>query len=142
MNNVTTKDELVSKILGDAIKKNDAIVYNCLNGYVIHDDVRFLLGCIEAQASELERKEEENREQLNRIVELSHCIKQITGDLTPAEFVAELIENQSEFKRTMEEREKLIEGLREIDTHIKATSDPIPHIVQTLKELLPEYSDV
>lgn len=38
-----------------------------------------------------------------------------------------------------EENERLTEALREIDTHIRATSDPIPHIVATLKRVLPEY---
>jgi len=33
------------------------------------------------------------------------------------------------------------EALREIDTHIRATSHPIPHIVATLKRVLPEYSE-
>lgn len=32
-------------------------------------------------------------------------------------------------------------ALREIDTHIRATSDPIPHIVATLKRVLPEYAE-
>jgi vacuolar-type H+-ATPase subunit D/Vma8 len=30
-------------------------------------------------------------------------------------------------------------ALREIDTHIRSTSEPIPYIIQTLKETLPEY---
>ncbi|MEK5414336.1 hypothetical protein [Paenibacillus sp. FSL L8-0708] len=33
------------------------------------------------------------------------------------------------------------EALREIDTHIRATSVPIPHIVATLKRVLPEYAE-
>lgn len=40
-----------------------------------------------------------------------------------------------------EENERLTEALREIDTHIRATSDPIPHIVATLKRVLPEYAE-
>lgn len=35
----------------------------------------------------------------------------------------------------------LYDILREIDTHIRATSDPIPHIVATLKRVLPEYAE-
>lgn len=35
--------------------------------------------------------------------------------------------------------EKLLEALREIDTHIRATADPVPYIVATLKQALPEY---
>jgi hypothetical protein len=31
------------------------------------------------------------------------------------------------------------EALREIDSHIRSTSDPIPHIIETLKNTLPEY---
>jgi hypothetical protein len=30
-------------------------------------------------------------------------------------------------------------ALREIDTHIRSTSEPISYIIQTLKETLPEY---
>lgn len=32
-----------------------------------------------------------------------------------------------------------LEALREIDTHIRATSDPVPYIIETLKRTLPEY---
>lgn len=35
--------------------------------------------------------------------------------------------------------DKLIEALREIDTHVRSTSDPVPHIIETLKSVLPEY---
>lgn len=35
----------------------------------------------------------------------------------------------------------LMSALREIDTHVRATSDPIPHIVETLKRTLPEYAE-
>jgi DNA repair exonuclease SbcCD ATPase subunit len=30
-------------------------------------------------------------------------------------------------------------ALREIDTHIRSTPDPIPYIIETLKRSLPEY---
>jgi hypothetical protein len=30
-------------------------------------------------------------------------------------------------------------ALREIDTHIRSTKEPVPYIVETLKENLPEY---
>jgi vacuolar-type H+-ATPase subunit I/STV1 len=36
---------------------------------------------------------------------------------------------------------ELEEALREIDTHIRSTSEPIPYIVETLKKTLPEYED-
>jgi len=52
------------------------------------------------------------------------------------EIVREL---EDENRKLREERAKLIEGLMEIDTHIRATSEPIPHIVKTLKRLL--YSE-
>lgn len=39
------------------------------------------------------------------------------------------------------ENDGLYAALREIDTHIRATSDPIPHIVTTLKRVLPEYAE-
>lgn len=47
----------------------------------------------------------------------------------------------SEIGRLKEERDKLIEGLREIDTHIRSTPEPVQHIVETLKRVLPEYQE-
>lgn len=38
-----------------------------------------------------------------------------------------------------EKNDLLLKALREIDGHIRATNDPIPHIVATLKRALPEY---
>lgn len=32
-------------------------------------------------------------------------------------------------------------ALEKIDTHIRSTSDPAPHIIQTLKDTLPEYKE-
>lgn len=40
-----------------------------------------------------------------------------------------------------DESAQYLRALREIDTHIRATSDPIPHIVATLKRELPEYDE-
>ncbi|OMD16261.1 hypothetical protein [Paenibacillus odorifer] len=40
-----------------------------------------------------------------------------------------------------EENDRLLEALHEIDTHIRGTSEPIPHIVATLKRVLPEYGE-
>lgn len=37
------------------------------------------------------------------------------------------------------EKNRYLNALREIDCHIKATSEPINYIVKTLKENLPEY---
>lgn len=37
------------------------------------------------------------------------------------------------------ENERLLDALREIDNHVRATSKPVPHIIGTLKETLPEY---
>lgn len=34
-----------------------------------------------------------------------------------------------------------LEALREIDTHIRSTSDPVSYIIETLKRSLPEYQD-
>lgn len=35
--------------------------------------------------------------------------------------------------------EKYLKALREIDTHIRSTATPIPHIISTLMNTLPEY---
>lgn len=34
-----------------------------------------------------------------------------------------------------------LESLREIDTHIRSTKEPIPYIIETLKNTLPEYQE-
>lgn len=39
----------------------------------------------------------------------------------------------------IEENERLLTALRDIDNHIRATGEPVPHIIETLKETLPEY---
>lgn len=33
------------------------------------------------------------------------------------------------------------EALEKIDTHIRSTSEPIPYIIETLKNTLPEYKE-
>lgn len=35
----------------------------------------------------------------------------------------------------------LLDVLREIDTHIRCTSDPVPYIINVLKSNLPEYAE-
>ncbi|MDC0763434.1 hypothetical protein POF51_22170 [Brevibacillus sp. AG] len=37
------------------------------------------------------------------------------------------------------ESKRLREALEKVDVHIRSTSDPVPHIIQTLKNTLPEY---
>lgn len=44
-----------------------------------------------------------------------------------------------EINRKLENAERYEEALRSIDNHIRSTSDPIPHIISTLKSILPEY---
>lgn len=39
------------------------------------------------------------------------------------------------------ERDHYLDALREIDIHVRSTSDPIPYIIETLKKSLPEYKD-
>lgn len=39
----------------------------------------------------------------------------------------------------IEENERLINALREIDTHTRSTKLPTPYITETLKKVLPEY---
>jgi phosphoenolpyruvate synthase/pyruvate phosphate dikinase len=36
--------------------------------------------------------------------------------------------------------EYYINMLREIDSHIRSTSEPVPYIIRTLKNVLPEYN--
>lgn len=38
-----------------------------------------------------------------------------------------------------EEDNTFINALREIDTHLRSTKDPLPYIIETLKKTLPEY---
>ncbi|NOU54939.1 hypothetical protein HN020_09275 [Brevibacillus borstelensis] len=35
----------------------------------------------------------------------------------------------------------LRDALEKIDIHIRSTGDPVPHIIQTLKDTLPEYKE-
>lgn len=37
------------------------------------------------------------------------------------------------------ESERYRKALEKIDIHIRSTSEPTPHIIQTLKDTLPEY---
>lgn len=49
-----------------------------------------------------------------------------------------------QFLETLEnggEAEQYVEALRDIDTHIRSTPEPVPHIINTLKETLPEFND-
>lgn len=39
-----------------------------------------------------------------------------------------------------EKAEEYLEALRDIETHIRATPEPIPHIMDTLKKTLPEFN--
>lgn len=39
----------------------------------------------------------------------------------------------------MNKEEKYLQALREIDNHIRSTNKPLPHIVKTLLNTLPEY---
>lgn len=39
------------------------------------------------------------------------------------------------------EVDMLRDALEKIDIHIRSTGDPVPHIIQTLKDTLPEYKD-
>jgi predicted nucleic acid-binding Zn-ribbon protein len=49
----------------------------------------------------------------------------------------------SKLKRQLQKAQVKVEryenALREIDTHIRSTPEPIPYIIQTLKATLPEY---
>lgn len=53
--------------------------------------------------------EQERDKYFNRNIELAFTIKQIIGDLTPVEFVTEIIQNQNEFRRTLDENQRLTE---------------------------------
>jgi hypothetical protein len=66
------------------------------------------------------------------------------------EFISDDLHREEEYNKAISETifingnlvAKYEEKLREIDTHIRATSDPIPYIIQTLKETLPEYEQI
>jgi vacuolar-type H+-ATPase subunit I/STV1 len=45
------------------------------------------------------------------------------------------------FGQLQAKAEKYENALREIDTHIRSTSEPVSYIIQTLKETLPEYTE-
>lgn len=57
----------------------------------------------------------------------------------------ELIEvnlDAEKFQEMSDLVQKYENSLREIDNHIRATSEPIPHIIKTLKDTLPEYEEL
>lgn len=69
------------------------------------------------------------------MIRLKHIKEDILDDdyMTPetALWLIELAEKTETYK----------EALREIDTHIRSTSKPVPHIIETLKNTLPEYRE-
>ncbi|MNR58348.1 hypothetical protein D3C85_1793230 [compost metagenome] len=44
-------------------------------------------------------------------------------------------------ERLCEQIDFYINALREIDTHIRSTSEPVAYIIETLKNTLPEYKE-
>lgn len=44
-----------------------------------------------------------------------------------------------EFNIKLKKTVQYEKALREIDTHIRSTTDPVPYIIETLKRVLPEY---
>ncbi|PLS19468.1 hypothetical protein CVD28_03365 [Bacillus sp. M6-12] len=40
-----------------------------------------------------------------------------------------------------EQENPYLQALREIDTHIRSTKDPLPYIIETLKKTLPEHKE-
>lgn len=61
------------------------------------------------------------------------------GDLQMRDDARFITEAREALPYWIKEYQKLIEALREIDTHIRATPDPVRYIVGTLKQTLPEY---
>ncbi|RXI65326.1 hypothetical protein DQN76_14660 [Clostridium tetani] len=53
---------------------------------------------------------------------------------------ADIEEALKEFDKSMKNNIEL-EALREIDTHIRSTQNPIPYIIETLQNALPEYQN-
>jgi predicted nucleic acid-binding Zn-ribbon protein len=49
-------------------------------------------------------------------------------------------ELEKQLQQAQAKAEKYENALREIDTHIRSTSEPVSYIIQTLKETLPEYT--
>lgn len=73
-------------------------------------------------------------------------IQNCNGVDTPAEKMQKQEDEINQLKEVYQDREDDIEFylkvLREIDTHIRADKDPVPHIIETLKSSLPEYMDL
>jgi hypothetical protein len=92
-------------------------------GYLILADVREIL------LPFVDSKDSPCNDMLVCTVSNPNCIKclaeQIIKQLQQAQVKAEKYENV----------------LREIDTHIRSTSEPVSYIIQTLKETLPEYTE-
>jgi chromosome segregation ATPase len=66
-------------------------------------------------------------------------LQELEQQLRNREIRIDVVENAH--TNSLVENEKLIDSLREIDTHIRSTKEPIPYIIGTLKNILPEYRD-
>lgn len=69
------------------------------------------------------------------------AIQKLQEELNQAKKYAENVMNKQSYKVLREKRtsERYERALREIEHHTRATGKPIPHIVKTLKETLPEH---
>ncbi|MGD6876834.1 hypothetical protein [Bacillus infantis] len=64
------------------------------------------------------------------------------ADTSYAKIIEMTVEEKEEHRELTELRvtnRKLIDSLQEIDTHIRSTREPLPYIIETLKQTLPEY---
>lgn len=81
------------------------------------------IGKLEVKVSYSEKEKEDDYDLQERVKFLEESNCRLHNEL-------------SNFNRTI-----ILDALREIDTHIRATSDPLPYIIKTLKETLPEYRE-
>jgi DNA repair exonuclease SbcCD ATPase subunit len=75
------------------------------------------------------------------LIEQAEKVKQLEQEIEKLKWHNQNLMN-SGYEYTFElerELQQAQSALREIDTHIRSTPDPIPYIIETLKRSLPEY---
>lgn len=72
--------------------------------------------------------------------DIDWLIKEIEGLREDLEMYQEHLDREKNLYYFASEKRKDYEtALREIDTHIQSTPEPLPYIIETIKNKLPEY---
>lgn len=125
MNDKERLEHIKSKIR-DLLLLGDSEGYGEVNINAIYNDMSWLI----EQAEKVEQLEQS----LNDAAEMA---EQFLND--KYFYMDELKKAEQQLQQAKAEVRKYENALREIDTHIRSTSEPVPYIIQTLIATLPEY---